>query len=444
VPGTIGWRLWRKARLLPPITFMYLWLLLTVVMLFLGPSPFRVRDPDLREARRARELLENPDARLPRALEDRGLDIRGPYQYLYRHVPGLDGIRYVSRFEILIMLALAVLGGYGATLVLRGPPRVRATVFGVLLLAMLFELRNAPVSLAQLPSRRNLSPTYKWLARHPGPEPIATMPAYTRGFTGARNDYMALFHKRRTIDGKSSWMPPITYAFIYEAQGMPHSTSTRMMQALGVKYLVLNSDEYRSARKPNRPQEILHWLDNRPEDYALRFSWQGEYIYEVLPPRDPSISLLATPELPAGLKPISRREFFSRASVFGSIASRAFDGDAKSFWYSHRNQLAGEWYEIVLAKEHTIAALEFRHFRDAFEAPSAFRVDVASPDGAYHTVFTRPKLRYYSDQVYHPKSFVFRVVLPQPIVGRAVRVTLLDGVAGHEWTISEMSLYEKP
>jgi hypothetical protein len=449
--GTIGWRLWRKPRLLPPTTFMYSSLLVVVVLLFLGPAPFYKREPDWRveraalqaEWRRGKPQLSAEaaanDPSLPHPPEPpHGSDIRGPYQYLYRHVPGLDGIRYVSRFEILIMLALVVLGGYGAKLVLRGSPRVRGTVFGVLLLSMLFELRNAPMSLAQLPNKRNLSPTYKWLARHPGPEPIAIMPSYTRGFNGARNDYMSLFSKRRTIDGKSSWMPPITYAWIFETRRFPRGTATRMLQMLGVKYVVLNNDEY---LPPPRRDQILHWLDNHPTDYVRRFAWNGEYIYEVLKPTDTSVSLLATPALPAGVRPIDRHELASRSSVFAQFSGKAYDGNFDSRWRTHRNQLAGEWFEFVLAKQHKIAALEFKHYHDPFEAPSAFRVDIAGPDGVYQTVFVRPKLRFYSDQVYHPKSFVFRIVLPQPMLGRAVRISLLDGVAGQEWAIHEAALW---
>jgi hypothetical protein len=408
--GAAVWRARRPARLLPPLTFLYAVLLFVMVVLFLGPSPFAIN----------------------------GARIQGPYQYLYHHVPGLDGIRYVSRFIILIMLALAVLGGFGASLLLRGRRPVRVAGFVVLLLAMLLELRNAPVSLAQLPNKKNLSPAYRWLARHPGPEPIATLPSYTRGYSGARNDYLALFHRRRTIDGKSSWMPPITYAFIFETRRFPRSTMTRMLQTLGVKYLVLHNDEY---QPPARRDQILRWLDNRPETFVRRFAFGSEYVYELLPPSDPSVSLLSTPELPKHLKPLPRSELMPHASIFDQYVEKSLDGNQESRWRTHRNQIAGESWEVVFPSQHKVAALEFGHFKDAFDAPAAFTLSVLQPNGQYVPVVRRPELRFYYDQVYHPKSFVFRLVLPEPVPTFALRMQLLDGVAGHEWSINEATVW---
>ena len=407
--GTVLWRRRSSERLLPRVILVYACFILALVVLFLGPSPFAIH----------------------------GERIHGPYQYLYQHVPGLDGIRYVSRFAVLIMLSLGVLGGYGAALLLPKRPALRLLSFGVLLCAMLFELRNAPVSLAQIPSRTNMSPTYSWLARHAGPEPIATMPAYVMGYFGARNDYLALFHHRRTIDGKSSWMPPITYAYIYETRRFPRGSATRLMQSLGVKYLVLHGDEYGEQRMAR----ILHWLDRRPENYVRRFVSEQEYVYEVLPPIDETASLLKTPALPAGAKPIARKELRPLASTMDGDVGAAVDGVASSKWGTRRNQLAGDWFEIGFDAEHKVAAVELANNDEAFEAPAAFEVSVAMEDGTYHTVLTHPALRFYSDQVYHPKSFTFRVVLPEAVRTRAVRIELLDGVAGHEWAIQEAAVY---
>jgi hypothetical protein len=412
--GTILWRRRSKERLLPRTLLVYACFVLVLVVLFLGPSPFAIQ----------------------------GAQIHGPYQYLYHHVPGLDGIRYVSRFVVLIMLSLGVIAGYGVALLLPKRPTLRALAFVVLLAAMLFELRNAPVALARIPNVSNLSPALKWLAKHGGPEPIATMPAYVMGEGGARNDYLALFHHRRTIDGKSSWMPPITYAYIYETRRFPRGSGTRMMQALGVKYLlILGNGAGRLDYNPARTARILHWLDRRPENYALRFSTQTEFVYEVLPPIDPTVSLLATPALPEGAKPIARHDLTAHASTMSEQVEATLDGDASTKWGTMRDQLAGDWFEFAFSNTRKVVALEFRGYAEAFEAPAAFKISALKEDGAYHTVLTRPALRFYADQVYHPKSFTFRVLLPEAVAARALRIDLLDGVAGHEWAIHEASVF---
>ncbi|MFI5308205.1 MAG: hypothetical protein ACHQ53_12670 [Polyangiales bacterium] len=404
------WRHGTNERLAPPSTFTHLCMLVLAVVLFLGPRPFAIH----------------------------GEQMRGPYQYLYQHVPGLNGIRYVSRFVVLIMLSLAVLAGYGATLLLRGGRAWRGLGFAVLLAAMLYELRNAPMALADLPHQAHLPPVYRWLSEHPGPEPIATVPAYTLGYFGARNDYAALFHHRRTIEGKSSWMPPVTYAFIFESRRFPRDSMLRMLHALGAKYLVVRSSEY---RPPERARRIVEFMRNRSNEFPLRFENGGDRVYEVLPSDDRSTSLLSTSPIPRGAKALDKHTLRGTASMAQFDAAKAFDGNPQSCWRTLSEQAAGDWFEIRLPGKRTVAAIEVDDFVDAFDAPAAFKLSVPEADGTYRAVFTRPRLRFYRDQVYHPKSFAFRVVLPQPVLTDGIRIELLDGVAGHAWSMHEAKVF---
>ena len=91
--------------------------------------------------------------------------------------------------------------------------------------------------------------------------------------------------------------------------------------------------------------------------------------------------------------------------------------------------------------ERRVAAIELSGFEDAFEAPAAYRLSVAAATGDYEAVLTQPLLRFYRDQVFHPRSFVQRLVLPEPVLTTGLKIQLLDGVAGHEWTIGEATVY---
>jgi hypothetical protein len=82
------WRALRKDALLPPTVIAYALLVVLAIALFLGPAPVSVgKEP-----------------------------VRGLYYYLYHFVPGFDGVRYVSRLAIIMMLGLGVLGGLGAAM----------------------------------------------------------------------------------------------------------------------------------------------------------------------------------------------------------------------------------------------------------------------------------------------------------------------------------------
>ena len=405
------WRALRKDALLPPTVIAYALLVVLSIALFLGPAPVWVgKEP-----------------------------VRGLYYYLYHFVPGFDGVRYVSRLAIIMMLGLGVLGGLGAATLFKAmaSARARAALFVALAALILFELRNAPVPLVELPNKKNMSAAYRWLAKHPGPEPIAAIPAYTMGFFGAREDYTALFHGRRTINGKSSWMPPITHAFINEARRFPRRSMTNMLRTLGAKYLLLHAGEL----SRERAKHALSWLDARPEDYQLRFSGNDDYVYELLPSNDPVVGLLRTPKRPKGLVRLDPSQLHARASVNGAQATLALDGSSETIWQTRRQQLPGDWFEVELREPRPLQTIEMSEFQEAFETPLSFRLWAEAPGEGLREIMRRPDIRMYRDQVYHPKGFVFRIVLPQPVWASRVRIELMDTVAGRWWSVPEIALW---
>ena len=410
--GILTWRALRPAPLLPPLASLYVLLLLLAFAFFLGPTP----------------MLNGKE------------EIHGPYFFLYHFVPGFDGIRYVCRFAVLIMLALIALGSLGAATLLEAARTRgrRLLLFSVLLLLTLLELRNAPVTLAELPSKTKMPPSYRWLAKHKGREPLAAVPAYPQGYYGAREDYMALFHQRRTINGKSSWMPPITHAFINEARRFPRRSMLPFLRTFGARYLLVHSREYQSRE---RAKQVLAWVDARPDDFALRFQGGGDYIYEVLKRPDSGVGLLKTPELPKRAVRVRTQDLRATASVFPTQAAFAFDGKPNTLWATKRQQLPGDWFEVQLKRPRAVVALEFRDYDEAFGAPMSFRLSVAAPGETFRELVHRPQLRIYRDQVFHPRGFVFRIVLPEPAWAERIRIETLDAVAGRWWIANEAAVW---
>lgn len=406
------WKAIRSEPLLPPERAAYAMLWVLAFVLFLGPYPFKL------------------DA----------IRIVGLYHYLYEFVPGFDGIRYVSRFAALLMLVLLVLGGWGATKLLSFPktPRTRAIAFLVSLGLVLFELRNAPVSLAEIPNLHDLSPAYAWLGEHEGPEPLAILPAYPKGRQGARNDYIALFHKRRAINGKSSWMPPITNFYIRESRRFPSRSGTQLLKILGVKYLLLHTEEYSF----QRAEGLLQWLDAQSHEFRLAFSSGSHYVYELIGDHK-GMRLRETPKLPADLKRVSRTDMLALASRYAAQAALAIDGDPKTRWTTRRVQQPGDSFEIRFDRETNLAGFDMHDFESPFEAPLSFRVSVAQGDGRFVDVLTRSDLTLFRDQVFHPNSFIFRVLFDRPVKARSLRIELMGDAAGDWWSIHEMVVWEK-
>ena len=160
---------------------LWIWMLPLALVLFLGIAPFEHGD---------------------RA-------VRGLYYYLHTYVPGFNGIRKVSRQAILTSFCFAVLAGFGAAVVFdKLRPVLRHALFALLLVIVLAEFNTAPVAIVKVPAGRDVSSAYRYVAREAGNAPIAVIPAHwgKQRFTGPRgmamHNYLALYHGRRTLNGK--------------------------------------------------------------------------------------------------------------------------------------------------------------------------------------------------------------------------------------------------
>ena len=168
------------------------WLLagLAAVWLSLGPSPTSMGRP---------------------------LDLAAPYRVLYDVVPGFDGVRVPSRFWMVGLLALSVLGGLGAARLAR--TRQGLAVLGLAWMLCLAEARvdpfvvngagavagfNAPEPRLRL--RDEAPAVYAAVARQPREAVLAELPLGLPDFD-LRAMYYSTFHWRKLVNGYSGFTP---------------------------------------------------------------------------------------------------------------------------------------------------------------------------------------------------------------------------------------------
>jgi hypothetical protein len=255
----------------------------------------------------------------------------------------------------------------------------------------------------------------------------------------ALHNYLALYHGRRTLNGKSSWIPPITHIYHRAARRLPSESAIRMLQILAPEFLVIHGAEL----EQRQFARLLTGLEQRPDVFRRVFRHHMDFVYRVLPSRDPSLGLLPTPKLDPALRRVP-------AQLIGLVASRsvrrsyhALDGNPNTRWGTYRSQWPGDWAEFVLREPRAIEAIEFTDFEEPFDAPLAFKIEVSDDGHTYRTVFTRKRLRVFADQVHRPADFVFRVVLDRPVRTTHLRFTLLEEVPGRWWSIHEAHLWER-
>lgn len=396
---------------------MYGWLLVFVLALFIGMAPF----------------------------ESNGTVVKGLYHYLHTYVPGFNGIRKVSRQAIMVMLSFAVLAGFGAAMLGRWLPkgRPRAFTFGVLMLVIPLEYWSAPMKLVTVPSGDRVSKAYEWIANQDTEGPIGVVPAQdgVRKFRGHRggalHNYLSLYHQRRTLNGKSSFVPPVTHLFRNAARRMPSGVATRIFQQLNMKYLVVHTADM----KKTRAKAVLAGLREDTLNYVPVFSHGKDHVFELKKRSDPTLKMLTTPELPGDLVAVPKGDLSAGASRWIARTENAFDGDPKSKWATRTNQRVGDWFEFRLKESKRVAAVDMTDFSTAYDAPLGFLVEVATEKDDWKKVLVRSHVQMYEEQVHRPKDFVFRVVFPEPVLAQRIRFTILDPVPGRWWSIHEATIW---
>jgi hypothetical protein len=147
----------------------------------------------------------------------RPLNLTGIYQLLYSHVPGFDGLRVPARFNMIAVLMLAVLGGFGAAAVTRWRWATPALV--IVTTAFFAETLVRPFPINGLetlrdyktPEARVYRPArapavYRRLARE-SDVVLAELPLGQID-TDIRAMFYSIVHRARLLNGYSGFFPP--------------------------------------------------------------------------------------------------------------------------------------------------------------------------------------------------------------------------------------------
>lgn len=206
----------------------------------------------------------------------------GLWQYVY-WLPGLDFIRAPSRFTILGLLGLAILGGIGFERMARrlSPARRRtaALIVGALLMA-----EFAAMPLDTIPFRADPPEVDRWLATQPTPFVVAEVPLPSPANAGAferrQTAYMlhSMAHWQKTVHGYSGLRPPFYDVLYREMRGFPDERSLDRLAGLGVTFVVVHTDLYDAGEWPEverRIHSFQPWLtlvhrDGAGRVYALK------------------------------------------------------------------------------------------------------------------------------------------------------------------------------
>ena len=205
-----------------------------------------------------------------------------PSYFTYKILPMF---RSYARFGVIVSLCVSVLTGYGIKFILERmkTKKMQWFFFGLLLLAIIFEFTNMPP--ARVTDLIKLPEVYAWLKQQPGDFIIAEYPMTKFSPGEAWTDYDYLFyqtkHQKRLVNGASLG----TEAFEIKKKilKVEDKATPGILKALGTKYVILHTDQYRKGASKNVVEIIGEApILDKVEGYRFFRAFGSDLVYEVV------------------------------------------------------------------------------------------------------------------------------------------------------------------
>ena len=209
------------------------------------------------------------------------------FQWLFEHIPLFRALRAPARFDILVVLCLALLSAYGtAELLNRIGSRVRRRALACAIVGLLIvEYASSPALSAPPPSRVD-----QYLAQKPAVV-IVELPVPSENDVFGSLDWLYMFHGvphfHKMLNGYSGYGPPSYYQMRAIMSGFPDDRSIGFLRGRGVEYIVIRGGLFEPQQRMRLMERVL-----RRQDLALEAMWAGgpagaETLLRLVPDRVP-------------------------------------------------------------------------------------------------------------------------------------------------------------
>ncbi len=205
-----------------------------------------------------------------------------PYMFLYKYCPGLDSIRAVSRFGILVLLALAVLAGDGVARIVDGVVLGRASAWsrvaltGVITVMVMSEYASFPITTEPIEAGPRAPEVYRWLAHQEAGGAVIELPFGSDWLSNARYEYFSAYHWRPIVNGNSGFYPTLYSEMMSILAQLPAGDSVGLLRALGIDLIIVHEDGYR----PEVYRELQSRMAENPELVAVQ-NFGKDHVYRV-------------------------------------------------------------------------------------------------------------------------------------------------------------------
>jgi hypothetical protein len=364
----------------------------------------------------------------------------GLYQLLLDVVPGLDGLRAISRLGLFVGLSLSVLAAFGAARLLGGlPPRRRAAAVAGLGIAIVAEGWSAPIPIAHFEPLADSGDrrAYEFL-RQSSTGAVVELPlSFDPEEREFRYQYVTLVHGQKTVNGSSSYDPPI-HVFLARPEQSPLVDLHRMgaaigfLRAVGVRYVVVHPSEFED---PAAAAAVLTELRTNRHHVAAHHEFGSTAVFTLVPD-EPAPSAAAFRAVPA-------TAILASASHQPGRLPMLFDRDRDTRWLTAEHQTGNEWIELALDRPRNVALLRMQTAERSFgDYPRELAIDAVEADGT-RTLFRESILPAFGRGFAVNHSYPnIDIVLPDNHA-KTIRLRQLGATVLLFWSIHEIELWER-
>jgi hypothetical protein len=366
--------------------------------------------------------------------------IPGPYQLLLSTVPGLDGLRSVSRIAVIVVLAVCVLAAFGAVQILdRVPVGARSRVIAVLALAIVADGWAAPIPTARFDPLSNTDDrdAYAFLkASGPSGALIELPMGHADDPRELQYQYLTLWHGHRVVNGSSSYTPALTQLLASESHS-PLADAARLGDAVGlvrgidVRYVVVHHGAFAN---PAIEPALVRALESNPRLVAAEHRFGGTIVFTLTP--DPGEAAEASRMIPSSA-------MRARASHSPDRLPLLFDGDRDTRWLTGERQTGQEWIELELDAPRNVSEVRMQTAERSFaDYPREIAIDAVEAGGA-RTLFKGSVLPQFGRGLVRNLSYPSIDIRLPDNQARTIRLRQLGTTDQLFWSIHELELRER-
>ena len=367
------------------------------------------------------------------------LGVPGPYGWLLRIVPGLDGLRVPARLGIIAQLALAVVAAVGfACIAERLSPRARALTLAAIVGAVFIEGYTGPIDTPAFGAEGldHERDAYSYLRALPA-GPVMELPDdIDDPAPDFMYQYMTLVHRHPIVNGHSGYITPLLLWLSGGHSPLREPDQQRdaidLFRGLGVRYLVVHAGRYTDA---SLSDAMLAALGRDGAPVVERRTFDTTTV-AVLTPID-----LAQP--PARLTAVPASSIQARSSHSTDRLPLMFDSDPDTRWISGARQRGDEAIELDLDHPRDVRVLRMRLATRSFaDYPRELSIEAIEGSGA-RQLYRGAVLPQLAQGIVADADYPFIDIVLPPNRTRTLRIRQLRETRLFFWSIHELQLLER-